>query len=280
MPKVLSKSQINGYEENGFVTPVPILDKEEVQTYRNHLENTEATMDKFFRGIGQTKFYLRFPWAYRMATHPRLLDAVEDLIGPNIMLYHNTAWIKEPQDPAYVSWHQDNTYFGHKPCNVLTAWIALSSASEKSGCMHFIPGSHKNGLRDLENPDIGRGNMLSSGQNVDVSNDIAKPVPANLEVGQASIHHAFLVHGSSPNKGKERRMGVTFIYHPPELGQIGKKRTSALIVRGVDQFHNFDHESAPVPDNDKGNAIRHEKAVEAYRAKVRELGNITVDRFD
>ena len=115
MPKVLNESQISAYEENGFVTSLPILDNEEVQTYRNHLENTEATMDDFFRGIGQTKFYLRFPWAYKMATHPKLLDAVEDLIGPDIMLYHNTAWIKEPQDPAYVSWHQDNTYFGHKP---------------------------------------------------------------------------------------------------------------------------------------------------------------------
>ena len=280
MPKILSEEQIAGYHENGFVTPVPLFNADEIASCRADVENTEATMGEFFQGLGQTKFYLRFPWAFEMATHPKLLDAVEDLIGPDIMIYHNTAWIKEPSDDAYVSWHQDNTYFGHDPCEVLTAWIALSPATEQSGCMQFLPGSQKRGLRNLNTPDIGNGNMLSSGQNVDISGDQIDPVSVVLQPGEASIHHAFLVHGSLPNKGNDRRVGITFIYHPPHLGQIGEGRTSALLVRGEDRFRKFDHEQAPVPDDDKGNAIRHEQAVTAYRGKVRELGNATVDRFD
>jgi non-heme Fe2+,alpha-ketoglutarate-dependent halogenase len=280
MPKALTEEQIAGYQKNGFVSPVSVFNAAEVTSCRAEVEKTETNMGEFFRGIGQTKFYLRFPWAFRMATHPKLLDAVEDLIGPDIMIYHNTAWIKEPSDDAYVSWHQDNTYFGHEPCDVLTAWIALSPATEKTGCMQFLPGSHKGGLRDLNAPDIGGGNMLSSGQNVDISSDTVDPVSIVLQPGQASIHHAFLVHGSLPNKGNDRRMGITFIYHPPHLGQIGEGRTSALLVRGADKYGNFDPEQAPIRDDDAGNAARHEQAVSAYRRKVRELGNITVDRFD
>ncbi|MBK19614.1 MAG: phytanoyl-CoA dioxygenase [Rhodospirillaceae bacterium] len=280
MPKVLSEEQISGYRKDGFVAPIPIFSADEVKACRDNVEHTEATMTEFFRGIGGTKFYLRFPWAFEMATHPKLLDAVEDLIGPNIMIYHNTAWIKEPEDDAYVSWHQDNTFFGHDPCEVLTAWVALSPATKETGCLQFMPGTHKGGLRQLNTPDIGGKNMLSSGQNVDVSEDQVQPVPIILQPGEISIHHAFLVHGSLPNKGNDRRMGITFIYHPPNIGQLGEDRTSALLVRGEDRFDLFDHEQAPIVDDDAGNAARHEQAVSAYRNKVRELGNRTVDRFD
>jgi len=280
MPKTLTDEQVRKYKDLGFVTPVPIYSNEETRIYRAHFENVENNMSKFFQGIGQTKFYLRFSWAYQMATHPKLLDAVEDLIGPNILLYHNTAWVKEKKDKAYVSWHQDNTYFGHDPCEVLTAWIALSPAARESGCMQFLPGSHKKGLRELKEPDTDSGNMLSSGQNVNISTETNDPVPVILQRGEASIHHAFLVHGSLPNNSENRRIGVTFIYHPPHLQQIGDHPTSAMLVRGEDKFGIFEHETPPIEGDEDGNASRHEKAVKLYRNKVRELGNVTVARFD
>ena len=174
-----------------------------------------------------------------MATHPKLLDAVEDLIGPDIMIYHNTAWIKEPSDDAYVSWHQDNTYFGHDPCEVLTAWIALSPATEQSGCMQFLPGSQKGGLRNLKAPDIGSGNMLSSGQNVDISGDQIDPVSVVLQPGEASIHHAFLVHGSLPIKvmtGAWASLSSTTRPISARSVKVGRARYSFVVRTGLENL--------------------------------------------
>jgi len=278
MPKALTEEQVEQYRRDGYVAPIRVISPDQAADFRRCMEQAEAAGD--FRGIGQTKFYLRFPWVHEMATRPAILDAVEDLIGPDIMLYHNTMWFKNGGDGSYVSWHQDNTYFGHEPCEVLTVWLALSPADEENGCMQFLPGTHKLGQLGLRTPDIGGGNMLSSGQTVEFDATAVKPVPVILEPGEASIHHAFLIHGSGPSRSGERRLGVTLIYHPPGLGQIGACRTSALLVRGEDRFGHFDPERAPVAGDDAGNIARHEQAVASYRAKVRELGNTTVARLD
>ena len=278
MPKALSTEQVEQYHRDGFVSPVRVVSEDNAADFRRQMENAEAAGD--LKGISQTKFYLRFPWVHKMATQPALLDVVEDLIGPNIMLYHNTVWFKEGGDGAYVSWHQDNTYFGHDPCEVLTAWMAITPANIGNGCMQFMPGTQKLGQLDLKEADIHGSNMLTSGQTADFDPATVTPFPVELEPGECSIHHAFLVHGSLPNNAPDRRMGITFIYHPPQLGQIGNCRTSALLVRGEDSYGKFDHEQAPDEADMEGNIARHEQAVDAYRAKVRELGNITVARLD
>lgn len=278
MPKTLSPEQVDQYHRDGYVSPVRVVSNEETADFRRQMEDSEAAGD--LRGIGQTKFYLRFPWVHKMATRPALLDAVEDLIGPNIMLYHNTVWFKEGSNGTYVSWHQDNTYFGHDPCDVLTAWVAITPTTIDNGCIQFLPRTQKLGQLDLKEPDIHGGNMLSSGQTVDFDPTSAEPVPIELQPGECSLHHALLIHGSLPNNAPERRMGITFIYHPPQLGQLGDSRTSALLVRGEDPYGKFDHEQAPDEGDLAGNIARHEKAVSAYRAKVRELGNRTVARLD
>lgn len=278
MPKVLSAQQVDHYQQNGYVTPYRVVSLEKAAEFRQRMENAEAAGD--LRGLGQTKFYLRFPWVHRMATHPALLDAVEDLIGPNIMLYHNTIWCKEGGTGSYVSWHQDNTYFGHDPCEVVTAWLAISPATIESGCMQFKPGTQKLGQLDLKEPDIHGGNMLSSGQTVDFDPATVDSVPIELQPGECSFHHAFLIHGSLPNKAPDRRIGMTFIYHPPQLRQLGACRTSALLVRGDDPYGMFDHEQAPIDGDVAGNVKRHGAAAAAYREKVRELGNSTVARLD
>ncbi len=278
MPKVLSESQIEAYERDGFVFPVRVMSNEEAASSGARMERARAS--GALLGLGETKFYLRLPWVYELATRPALLDAVEDLIGPDIFLYHNTVWSKEGGDPAYVSWHQDNTYFGHRPCEVLTAWVAITPATVESGCMEFLPGTHKLGQLPLKEADIGGANMLSSGQTAEIDPAAAAPVAVELRPGEASIHHAFLVHGSRPNRAAHRRVGISLIYHSPHLRQIGACRTSALLVRGEDRFGHFDHELPPGCEDDAATIARHEEAVLKYRAKVRELGNATVARLD
>ncbi|MPY70136.1 MAG: phytanoyl-CoA dioxygenase family protein [Alphaproteobacteria bacterium] len=279
MPKALTEAQIAGYERDGFLFPVRVMSEEDTVGFHRLLAEAEAAGKLRGKG-GQTKFYLRFPWVHALATNPALLDMVEDLIGPDIMLYHNTMWAKSGGGHAYVSWHQDNTYFGHDPCEVLTVWFAITPATTESGCMQFLPGTHRLGQLALKQPDINDANLLSSGQTVDFDSATVDPVPVELRPGEASIHHAFLIHGSLPNRSSEPRMGMTFIYHRPGLRQMGEARTSALLVRGEDRFNNFDHESPPVREDDPETVSRYRHAVSLYREKVRELGNRTIERFD
>lgn len=280
MPKALTEQQIEHYRREGYVSPVPMLSADETAEYRREIEAVEEAMGGELLGTPRTKFYLRFPWAHRLATHGPILDAVEDLIGPDIMLYHNTAWLKRNDGSTYVSWHQDNTYFGHDPCEVLTVWVALSEVTKQTGCVQALPGTHKLGQLPLAKPNTAAGNMLSSGQTVAFEIATVDPVPIELQPGDVSIHHAFLIHGSSPNRGGDRRLGVTFIYHPPNLRQFGACRTSALLVRGEDRYGYFEHETPPSAGDEAANIARHEHAVSLYRAKVGELGNLTVRRFD
>jgi ectoine hydroxylase-related dioxygenase (phytanoyl-CoA dioxygenase family) len=239
----------------------------------------EASMGGALRGLARTKFYLRYPWAFRLATRPAILDAVEDLIGPDILLYQNTAWVKNAGENSYVSWHQDNTYFGHVPCEVLSVWVALSPSRPESGSMRFLPGSHKEGRLPVKY-DLQDGNMLSSGQVADVDLSRYQPVATSLEPGEASIHHAWMIHGSPPNETKDRRLGVTFVYHPPWLTQIGTVRTSALLVRGEDRYGHFEPETPPLSADDPQTMARHERGAALYRAKAEELGNLTIARRD
>ncbi len=183
------------------------------------------------KGISRTKIYLRQPFAYRLATHPAILDVVEDLIGPDIMLYQNAAWVKNAGEDSYVSWHQDNTYFGHEPCHVLSVWLALTPSRPESGSMRFLPGSHKSGMLPVHYEPTDE-NLLSSGQVAEFDASAFTSFATSLSPGEASIHHAWMVHGSPPNKGTDRRIGVTFVYHPPHLRQLGAVRTSALLCAG------------------------------------------------
>lgn len=231
------------------------------------------------RGASRTKIYLRYPWAFRLATDPAILDAVEDLIGPDILLYQNTAWAKNAGEDSYVSWHQDNTYFGHAPCEVLSVWVALSPSRPESGSMRFLPGSHKLGQLPVRY-ELRESNMLSSGQVADFDESAFEPVATSLEPGEASIHHAFMVHGSPRNTTQERRLGLTFVYHPPSLSQLGEVRTSALLVRGVDRYGHFEPEQPPLSADDPQTIARHERGAGLYRAKAEELGNATIARLD
>ena len=145
MGKRLTESQVRQYEDEGYVHPVPVLTAAEVRQARGEIEAFEARTGKTLDYPEKSKSYLLFDWADRLVRHAKVLDAVEDLIGPDIMVYHTTMWIKDPKTPQYILWHQDGTYFYLDPAWHVTAWVALSDASVAAGCMHVLPGSHKLG---------------------------------------------------------------------------------------------------------------------------------------
>ena len=279
MPKSLSEAQVAQYDRDGFLFPVRVMSEDDATKFGQQVQETEEAGKLKARG-GETKFYLRFPWVHELATRPELLDIVEDIVGPDIMIYHNALWAKRGGGGHYVSWHQDNTYFGHYPCEVLSMWIALTPVTVENGCMQFLPGTHKLGQLPLAGNDINDANMLTSGQTVAFDPNSIEAVPITLQPGEASLHHSYLIHGSLPNQTSDLRMGMTLIFHRPGLKQAGDSRTSTLLVRGEDKYNHFDHEQPPVHEDDAGTISRYHQAAAAYRNKVREMGNQTIERFD
>jgi len=279
VPKALTKQQIEDYARDGFISPVRVLSPNAAAECRRAYEAMEGSEGGVLRGLSRTKFYLRHPWAFRLATEKAILDVVEDLIGPDILLYQNTAWSKNAGEDAYVSWHQDNTYFGHVPCEVLSVWVALTPSKPDGGSMRFLRGSHKLGQLPVKY-DLKDNNMLSSGQTADFDPDSFEQVATLLEPGEASIHHAYMIHGSPPNETANRRLGITFVYHSPRLTQLGDIRTSALLVRGEDRYGHFWPEQPPVSADDPKTVARHERCATLYRLKAQELGNRTIARLD
>lgn len=236
MLHVLKQEQLAGYARDGFVFPVPVLDAAEVSELRGELEAWESARGAAIDFPEKSKSYLLFGWADRLVHHPRVLNAVEDLIGPDILVYHSTLFLKEAQTPAFVRWHQDSTYFYLDPHAHVTAWVALSDASELAGCMSVLPGSHQWGAfahDDRPGPD----NMIRRGQGISGCFDDASGTPMPLHAGEMSLHHTDLVHASGANRHTDRRIGYAISYIPAHVRPVGAVRPSALSVRGRDHGH-------------------------------------------
>lgn len=205
MPKVLNASQIQEYEETGFLSPIDVMSEHEAIRYRERLEEAEANYPEHIHGENRNNAHLSFMFLDELSHHPVVLDVVEDLLGANFTLWASVLFIKEPNSSSFVSWHQDATYMSMNKNSFLTPWIALSPSNLDTGCMSMIPGSHHNHIVEHEDT-FGEDNILTRGQRV---NDVdeSKAVNLILEPGQMSVHHCEIVHGSQPNQSKERRVG-------------------------------------------------------------------------
>jgi len=259
MPKLLSDDAVRQYKRDGYCFPVPALGKDEAAHFRACLEQHEAGAGKPLQGNWRHKTHLLFTWADELVHHPKILDAVEDVIGPDFFCWNTNFFIKEPANPGFVSWHQDSTYWGLDPDHVITAWVALTDATPENGYMQFIPGSHA--VDQLPHVDtFHKDNLLSRGQEIAVEVDTSKAVGIGLRAGEMSLHHIKLVHGSEPNRSHDRRIGLAIRYIPTYVRQT-KVRDSAILVRGTDKFHNFDYEPRPQADLDAAAQAAHADAI-------------------
>lgn len=280
MPKRLSDLQVAQYHRDGFVSPVRIMSEKDAVAIRGKIEAFEAVQGRPIHGTQKTKCSLLFPFMYDLFASSAVLDAVEDLIGPNILQYQCGVWIKEPEAGSYVSWHQDSTYYGMDPLDLVSAWVAFSPATAETGCMQVVPGSHKLGQLPVDYSEVSDDNLLASGQRTHFEIDEAKVVLMELQPGEMSLHHVALVHSSRPNKGKDRRIGVAGGYVPPHVRQTTDLRASAMLLRGEDTFGHYPlDESKPVSVDDPDTIRCHDRAVQLYRDKSVECGNQTAWRY-
>jgi hypothetical protein len=264
MPKTLSAAAIEQYHADGYFFPLQVLNADEVESNREQLETFEQSQGHPLEGAQRNKSHLLFKWVDDLMRHGHILDAVEDMIGPDILCWNTLFSTKEAQSESFVSWHQDLRYWGLETDGLVSVWLALSPATLESGCMHVLPGSHKGELMPHkdEYPD---GNLLSRGQEIAVEVDESKTVAMPLAPGQISLHNGRLAHASSPNRSRDRRIGLSLHYMPPQTKQVVGAWDSAALVRGEDRFEHFKRAPRPTQDFDPVAVEFHRQATDAVR---------------
>ncbi len=247
------------YQRDGFISGIPLLDAATAKQHRDKLEAAENTHGNMHY---LPKVHTLFRSPLELAMLPSALDIVEQLIGPDILLFNVTYIIKEAGAAAHVSWHQDLTYWGLSHDDQVTMWLALSPATAETGCMTMLPGSHQQGRMEHTTTDD-KNNVLLQGQTViDVNEDHSVACP--LAPGEASFHHGWTLHSSMPNQGVDRRIGLNVQYIAPHVRQTKHDQDTAILVRGKDKFNHFGEDITATRDFDPVAVARHKKLQKLY----------------
>jgi len=257
---VLTTDHLKDYNNHGYVAPIDVLTTKEAYEIRKELEEIEHRWPNELDGLGRNYVHMISPVFDKVCHNTKILDAVESLIGKDILICGTTLFIKNPNQKGFVSFHQDAKYIGLEPHNWVTAWIAVTDSNEENGCMRMWSGSHKNNLQE-HNQKFDEGNLLTRGQTVE-NVPIAETKPVILKAGQMSLHQPTIVHGSGLNKSNDRRIGfVIQSYIGSNVDQVlGKMYVQQ--ARGTDTFKYHEHTKRPVELMNKNDVIFKKKANE------------------
>ena len=239
----LNEKQLKDYEDHGFVAPIDILTLEEVIKIKEEIEYIEKKWPDELIGLGRNNVHYISPIFDQVCHNSKILDAVESIIGKDILVGGTTLFIKDPDKKGFVSWHQDAKYIGFEPHNWVTAWLAITDANKENGCMRMWSGSHKEKIKKHKDT-FNENNLLTRGQTVQ-NVPLEDTTPNILKAGQLSLHHPMIVHGSGSNKSNTRRIGfVIQSYIGTNVDQvIGKVYVQQ--ARGKDIFKYHEHTKRP-----------------------------------
>ncbi|MBO6946640.1 MAG: phytanoyl-CoA dioxygenase family protein [Rhodospirillales bacterium] len=271
MGKALSDIEIRQFRDEGFLSPVTFLDESEAGDYLKRLEAFEAAHPDL-AGKLDFKANLLLDWIDGLARREYILDIIEDLVGPDILNWNATFRFKKPDGRAHAAWHQDSMYIKLKPFLVI-AWLAVSAASSRHGCLKVIPGSHRWKLLEHAEGDDGD-SILSRAQYITENFDDSTAVEAELKPGQACLFNHRIIHASGPNVSGERRVGLLIDYLPTSAEKEGP-RDSAMLVRGKDTFGHFDLEEPPVGEATAQNIAQQRRALEMITSTMYEGSSFT-----
>ena len=261
---VLDDRAVAQFERDGYYAPIPVMPAAEARALRRELERFEAANGGPLEGSHRFKSHLLFKWLADLIRAPSILDAVEQLIGPDILCWTTNWWIKEPRSPSFVSWHQDSHYWGLDTDRLVTAWVALSPSTVASGCMRLLPGSHRGpGLPHRDTYD--EHNMLTRGQEIVSRLDESRAINLEVGTGEGALFAYRIAHASHPNHSDDRRIAVAIRYMPPDARQTLAEWDSAALVRGRDAYGHFEHEPVPRADFDPAAVAFHRRAEEQQR---------------
>ena len=230
----------------GHAFPVDVMPEAEAASFRARIEALEAgpvghglPAQRLYR----FKPYLIFKWAAELVRHPGVLRAVEQVIGPDIMVWAVGLFIKEPNDPTVIRWHQDGFHMGLSDNDsAVRAWIALTETTVANGTMSFISGSHLHGFVQHAEDDASK-HIALRGEHIREPEGADGAVPVCLAPGQMSLHHMRTIHGSPGNVTPRRRMTVAMTFVPPDIRPLSGRDTATL-VQGVDRHGHWVEEPA------------------------------------
>jgi ectoine hydroxylase-related dioxygenase (phytanoyl-CoA dioxygenase family) len=259
MGKILTQAQLEEYRRDGVHFPVEVVSEFEAAGLLARFERVEAAHGGRLPARINQKPHLLYPWISDLIRHPRILDAVEDVLGPDLLCWGAQFFAKNARDPSHVTWHQDGTYWGLSSPDVVTAWVALTPSTPENGGMQVVPGTHRERVEHVDT--FAESNLLSRGQEIRVEVRQEEVVPVILRPGQMSLHHVLIFHGSEPNHADYRRVGFAIRYIPTHVRQLTATRESATLVRGVDRFKHFDPEQTPQGEMHPAAVIHHEAVV-------------------
>ena len=256
----LSLEQINQYKEDGYIAPIDVLTKNEAEEIKKEIEYIEKKWPNEIEGLGRNYVHLISPVLDKVSHNSKILDAVESIIGKDILVCGTTLFIKNPDKKGFVSFHQDAKYIGLEPHNWVTGWLAVTDANEENGCMRMLKGSHKKDLK-FHDQKFDENNLLTRGQTIE-NVPINETTPVILKAGQLSLHHPTIIHGSGLNKSKERRIGFAIqSYIGTNVDQVlGKIYVQQ--ARGNDTFKFHEHVKRPTELMNENDIITRKKANE------------------
>jgi hypothetical protein len=269
--QALTQEQLDFYRYNGFLSPLPALTQAEVETALAGLARLEADLgcpvaDADVKWRSQA--HVHSPWACDLVRHPRVLDVIEDIIGPDILVWTSTFFIKEPGSKTFAAWHQDGAYFGLEPKMQVCAWVALTDASKEAGCMDQL--SFHGTPRLLRHAPLGLPNSINrAGQTIMEPFDKSHPVAMPLPAGSFSLHHELAIHRSPTNHAPHRRVGIGLNYIPTHVRVDSPVRLKAMLVRGQDRYGHFDLVEPPTAERDAAALAAHQAVSERYRENYR-----------
>lgn len=248
---MLTPQQIASFTQDGYLAPVRITETAETEYYRASFDRLEAMEGREKAQIGLLDRHFDVPFLMELATDPRILGAVSQLLGPDFLLLATHFFCKYGREEKFVAWHQDVTYWGLEPPVALTVWYAIDNSDVENGCMRAIPRTHTGGIREHGKSALA-GNLLSINQEIPVTEaEEGRAVDMPLQAGEASFHDGLLIHGSLPNRSDRRRCGLTLRYVPTHVRQMMDnshgRRWNAILVHGEDRYGNFPTSSEVTP---------------------------------
>ncbi len=219
--RTLQPSDIDHFNREGFVSPLPAFEGAEAASLRRYIDNlVDAVVSAPDRrnSYSISSYHIVCRGLYDLIQTPVVLDYVEDILGPDFVCWGMHLFAKQPGDPKEVALHQDAVYWPLTPAKTVSVWIAIDDVDEDNAAMQFVPGSHLLGplsheVMELDGTRVLKRQVTDTGWGAERYDNV-------LKSGEISIHSDLLLHGSEPNRSTRRRAGLTVRYTAADVRHV------------------------------------------------------------